>query len=137
MGHCPHHNCRTPTLPGNYSCRPHWFALPQGIRSDIWKGFRNGLDSTWRRADVAAREYWRNREKARAQEPPKAPKVKPVKSNTVFHSPGAREYAKIMALAKKCTLCGGRGHVKASYYDPSLGLIDGNRSTRCRKCEKK
>ena len=41
---CHWPGCPKPVSPRYWGCRPHWFALPSGIRSRIWAAYRPGQE---------------------------------------------------------------------------------------------
>lgn len=60
---CPRDGC-TATVPSYmFACRSHWFSLPSGIRSRIWRAWRayqrdEGTLEQLENAHAAAFQYW-------------------------------------------------------------------------------
>lgn len=44
--HCHWPGCDSQVPPAKWGCTAHWFALPKGIRSAIWKAYRPGQELT-------------------------------------------------------------------------------------------
>lgn len=44
--HCHWPGCERAVPPAMWGCKPHWFALPPGIRSRIWATFRPGQEES-------------------------------------------------------------------------------------------
>lgn len=58
MHGCPHPTCDEQVPTEMFSCRRHWFSLPQGMRNRIWANYRSGdLDRISSGYDEA-RRHW-------------------------------------------------------------------------------
>lgn len=57
---CPHPACDKQKPTNQYSCKAHWFSLPQEIRDKIWKGYKTSAD-LWLEGDEEAQAYWLKR----------------------------------------------------------------------------
>jgi hypothetical protein len=50
---CPFHGCGTEIPDEVFACRPHWFSLTAGERSEIWAAYR-----AWQRGDIDGNTLW-------------------------------------------------------------------------------
>lgn len=44
--HCHWPGCDRQVKPSVWGCRPHWYALPQGLRNKIWATFKPGQEES-------------------------------------------------------------------------------------------
>lgn len=60
MSHtCPHPACTEQVGSTMLACRPHWFALPAELRSEVWAAYRRiRSDPRRHRAAIAACLTW-------------------------------------------------------------------------------
>jgi hypothetical protein len=42
MHRCPKPGCTVSVPSSQFACKPHWFMLPQDIRSKIWRSWKSG-----------------------------------------------------------------------------------------------
>ena len=54
---CPHPKCDARIPKNQYACKPHWLDLPEKLRNDIWKGFRENA-KLWSKTDKEIRALW-------------------------------------------------------------------------------
>lgn len=43
---CHWPGCPVEVPPAMWGCRPHWYALPYGLRSKVWRAYRPGQEIT-------------------------------------------------------------------------------------------
>lgn len=51
--HCHWPGCEKQVPPARWGCRPHWYALPEELRTAIWRSFKPGQERT----GTPSREY--------------------------------------------------------------------------------
>ncbi len=44
--HCHWPGCNRAVAPAAWGCKPHWYALPQGLRNKIWASYRPGQEDS-------------------------------------------------------------------------------------------
>lgn len=56
--YCP--RCDSPKPSGMFACKPCWYTLPRGLRSNIYSAFRQHgpFSLEWLKAASAAHEHW-------------------------------------------------------------------------------
>lgn len=75
--HCHWPGCAKQVPPAIWGCKPHWYAIPEALRTRIWRTFQPGQEKTMtpsREYVLAARAV---QEWIRENHPPPAAEVKP------------------------------------------------------------
>jgi len=51
--------CRMPVATGMLACKPHWYMLPQSLRNNIWRTYREGHTLEYAGYVRKADEVWK------------------------------------------------------------------------------
>jgi hypothetical protein len=64
---CPRPECTRVVPDDMFACRGDWYALPERLRTAIWRGYRSGDVAAHAEAMATAREWYRDHPPAYAR----------------------------------------------------------------------